>query len=56
MPGSLSPLEKVFKSLGLKGEVGTCPGIEGLIKETEGVIKEAEGSVAKHAAVIGCCS
>ena len=31
--GQIKRLEKVFKSLGQKPEVGTCPGMEGLIKE-----------------------
>lgn len=33
-------LEKVFKSLGQKPEVGTCPGVEGLIKEKKAFMRE----------------
>jgi len=48
-------LKKVFKSVGadVKGE--KCDAIEGLIKECEGVIDEAKGSIARNAAIIGCC-
>ncbi len=53
--GQIKTLDAVFKSIGKKASGEKCDAIEGLIKETEGVIKEAEGSVAKHAAVIGCC-
>ncbi len=53
--GQIKTLDAVFKSIGKKASGEKCDAIEGLIKETEGVLKEAEGSVAKHAAVIGCC-
>jgi ferritin-like metal-binding protein YciE len=53
--GQIKTLESVFKSIGKKASGEKCDAIEGLIKETEGVIEEAKGSVAKHAAVIGCC-
>ena len=33
-------LEKIFKSLGQKPEVGTCPGVEGLIKEKKVFMRE----------------
>jgi ferritin-like metal-binding protein YciE len=51
----IKTLEAVFKSIGKKASGEKCDAIEGLIKETEGVIEEAKGSVAKHAAIIGCC-
>ena len=51
----IKTLEAVFNSIGKKASGEKCDAIEGLIKETEGVIEEAEGSVAKHAAIIGCC-
>ena len=38
--GQIKRLEKVYKSLGQKPEVGTCPGIEGLIKEKKAFMKE----------------
>ena len=53
--GQIKALEAVFKSIGKKASGEKCDAIEGLIKETEGVIEEAKGSVAKHAAIIGCC-
>jgi ferritin-like metal-binding protein YciE len=53
--GQIKTLDAVFKSIGKKASGEKCDAIEGLIKETEGVIKEAQGSVARHAAVIGCC-
>jgi len=53
--GQIKTLEAVFKSIGKKASGEKCDAIEGLIKETEGVIEEAKGSVAKHAAIIGCC-
>ena len=53
--GQVKTLEAVFKSIGKKASGEKCDAIEGLIKETEGVIEEGEGSVAKHAAIIGCC-
>ena len=53
--GQIKTLDAVFKSIGKKASGEKCDVIEGLIKETEGVIKEAQGSVARHAAVIGCC-
>ena len=33
-------LEKVYKTLGQKPESGTCPGIEGLIKEKKAFMRE----------------
>lgn len=53
--GQIKILDKVFKSIGRKASGEKCDAIEGLIKETEGVIEDADGSVAKHAAIIGCC-
>lgn len=38
--GQIKRLEKVFKSLGQKPQVGTCPGIEGLIKEKKVFMRE----------------
>ena len=51
----IKKLELVFKSIGKKASGEKCDAIEGLIKETEGVIEDAEGTIAKHAAIIGCC-
>src|SRR5262249_7562551 len=53
--GQIKTLQAVFKSIGKKASGEKCDAIEGLIRETEGVIEEADGSVAKHAAIIGCC-
>jgi ferritin-like metal-binding protein YciE len=53
--GQIKTLEAVFKSIGKKASGEKCDAIEGLIEETEGVIKDSDGSVAKHAAIIGCC-
>jgi ferritin-like metal-binding protein YciE len=53
--GQIETLQAVFKSIGRKASGEKCDAIEGLIKETEGVIEDAKGSVAKHAAIIGCC-
>ena len=53
--GQIKTLNAVFKSLGKKASGEKCDAIQGLIKETEGVIEDAKGSVAKHAAIIGCC-
>ncbi|MET0195124.1 MAG: ferritin-like domain-containing protein [Hyphomicrobiaceae bacterium] len=53
--GQIKTLQAVFKSIGKKASGEKCDAIEGLIKETEGVIQESKGSVAKHAAIIGCC-
>jgi ferritin-like metal-binding protein YciE len=53
--GQIKTLQAVFKSIGKKASGEKCDAIEGLIKETEGVIEEAKGSVARHAAIIGCC-
>jgi ferritin-like metal-binding protein YciE len=53
--GQIKTLQAVFKSIGKRASGEKCDAIEGLIKETEGVIDEAKGSVAKHAAIIGCC-
>ena len=33
-------LEKVYKAIGQKPEAGTCPGIEGLIKEKKAFMRE----------------
>ena len=33
-------LEKIYKSLGQKPDVGTCPGVEGLIKEKKAFMRE----------------
>ena len=33
-------IEKIYKSLGQKPEVGTCPGMEGLIKEKKVFMRE----------------
>ena len=38
--GQIKRLAKVFKSLGLKPDVGTCPGIEGLIKEKKAFVRK----------------
>jgi len=38
--GQIKRLEKVYKSLGQKPEVGTCPGVEGLIKEKKAFMRE----------------
>jgi ferritin-like metal-binding protein YciE len=53
--GQIETLQAVFKSIGKKASGEKCDAIEGLIKETEDVIEQADGSVAKHAAIIGCC-
>lgn len=53
--GQIKTLDAVFKSIGKKAAGEKCDAIEGLIKETDGVIEDAKGSVAKHAAIIGCC-
>jgi len=53
--GQIKTLQAVFKSLGKKASGEKCDAIEGLIKETKGVIEDSNGSVAKHAAIIGCC-
>ena len=53
--GQIKTLDAVFKSIGKKASGEKCDAIEGLIKETEGVIEESKSSVAKHAAIIGCC-
>ena len=33
-------LERIYKTLGQKPETGTCPGIEGLIKEKKAFVRE----------------
>jgi Domain of unknown function (DUF892) len=53
--GQIKTLRAVFKSIGRKASGERCDAIEGLIKETQGVIEDSNGSVAKHAAIIGCC-
>ena len=37
-------LEKVYKTLGQKPSAGTCPGIEGLIKEKKAFLREKPSS------------
>ena len=37
-------LEKIYKALGQKPETGTCPGIEGLIKEKKAFLREKPSS------------
>ena len=53
--GQIKTLQAVFKSIGKKASGEKCDAIEGLLQETAGAIKEAKGTVAKHAAIIGCC-
>ena len=48
------PCTAVFKSIGRRPRE-ECDAIKGLIKETQGVIEDSNGSVAKHAAIVGCC-
>ena len=38
--GQIKRLDRIYKSLGQKPEVGTCPGIEGLIKEKKAFMRE----------------
>lgn len=38
--GQIKRLEKIYKMLGQKPEVGTCPGMEGLIKEKKVFMRE----------------
>jgi ferritin-like metal-binding protein YciE len=38
--GQIKRLEKIYKSLGQKPEAGTCPGIEGLIREKKLFMRE----------------
>ena len=38
--GQIKRLDKVYKALGQKPESGTCPGIEGLIKEKKVFMRE----------------
>ena len=38
--GQIKRLEKIYKSLGQKPDVGTCPGVEGLIKEKKAFMRE----------------
>jgi ferritin-like metal-binding protein YciE len=38
--GQIKRLEKIYKSLGQKPEAGTCPGVEGLIKEKKAFMRE----------------
>jgi len=38
--GQIKRLEKVFKTMGQKPKVETCPGIEGLIKEKKAFVRE----------------
>lgn len=37
--GQIKRIEKIFKSMGQKPEVATCPGIEGLIKEKKAFMR-----------------
>jgi ferritin-like metal-binding protein YciE len=38
--GQIKRLEKIFKAIGQKPEVASCPGIEGLIKEKKTFMRE----------------
>lgn len=38
--GQIKRLDKVYKTLGQKPESGTCPGMEGLIKEKKAFMRE----------------
>ncbi len=38
--GQIKRLEKIYKALGRKPEPGTCPGVEGLIKEKKAFLRE----------------
>jgi len=38
--GQIKRLEKIYKSLGQKPDVGTCPGVEGPIKEKKAFMRE----------------
>src|SRR5688500_11481811 len=38
--GQIKRIDKIYKSLGQKPEVGTCPGVEGLIKEQKAFMRE----------------
>ena len=38
--GQIKRLEKIYKTLGQKPESGTCPGVEGLIKEKKAFMRE----------------
>src|SRR5215216_3483992 len=38
--GQIKRLDKVYKSLGQKPQAGTCPGVEGLIKEKKAFMRE----------------
>jgi ferritin-like metal-binding protein YciE len=38
--GQIKRLEKIYKSLGQKPQVSTCPGMDGLIKEKKAFMKE----------------
>ena len=38
--GQIKRLDKIYKSLGQKPESGTCPGMEGLIKEKKAFMRE----------------
>lgn len=38
--GQIKRLEKIYKSLGQKPQVSTCPGVDGLIKEKKAFMKE----------------
>ena len=51
----IATLKKVVTSTGIEAKGEKCDAIEGLIKECEGVIDEAKGSIARNAAIIGCC-
>jgi ferritin-like metal-binding protein YciE len=38
--GQIKRLEKIFRLIGLKAKAGTCPGIEGLLKERKAFMRE----------------
>jgi ferritin-like metal-binding protein YciE len=38
--GQIKRLEKIYRSIGQKPDVATCPGIEGLIKEKKAFMRE----------------
>jgi len=38
--GQIKRLEKIFRMIGLKAKAGTCPGIEGLLKEKKAFMRE----------------
>ena len=38
--GQIKRLDRIFKTMGQRPEVGTCPGIDGLLKEKKSLMKE----------------